>query len=422
MSKTDIHSCSYYCTRPACVLAQRDEMRDRLAQALGQNKQILRAIEQMKQQAEPVQPEQELARAFNDGLLEGTLREREIWLQQRERLAEPVATQQQQAEPVRRESAPGEQPNALRIADELSGMDIRELTEELADDAAAELRWLHGELYYKQQAEPVAEPPQRRLLTDEERQAMWQASDFRGNGGQRDWFIAGIRAAEVAHGITEKQAEPVVDRAVTSRPKERDYASFVGYARALELYCDGLEQAARQAQSALLEMTRPQRTASESDRYKRVKTAIAALDVALAQQAEPVVDPQCPLCGGSRLAAFAKQAEPVVAGLELVGYIIGGTDGEANARGFIACNISEGGEFHVPVYRKAATKQQAEPVAWMYMGIKNDGTTHGPHLIWSPPYMDAMSAEKGAPAIPLYAAPQQDEPVTIFKHSTEKKP
>jgi hypothetical protein len=29
---SDIHSCSYYCTRPACVLAQRDELRDRLAQ------------------------------------------------------------------------------------------------------------------------------------------------------------------------------------------------------------------------------------------------------------------------------------------------------------------------------------------------------------------------------------------------------
>jgi hypothetical protein len=27
---TDIHSCSYYCTRPACVLAQRDELRDKL--------------------------------------------------------------------------------------------------------------------------------------------------------------------------------------------------------------------------------------------------------------------------------------------------------------------------------------------------------------------------------------------------------
>ena len=25
---TDIHSCSYYCERPACVLAQRDVLRD----------------------------------------------------------------------------------------------------------------------------------------------------------------------------------------------------------------------------------------------------------------------------------------------------------------------------------------------------------------------------------------------------------
>ena len=30
---SDIHSCSYYCTRPACVLAQRDELRDKLEQA-----------------------------------------------------------------------------------------------------------------------------------------------------------------------------------------------------------------------------------------------------------------------------------------------------------------------------------------------------------------------------------------------------
>jgi hypothetical protein len=51
---SDVHSCSYYCTRPACVLAQRDELRDRVAQALDQSEQILRAIEQMKQQAEPV--------------------------------------------------------------------------------------------------------------------------------------------------------------------------------------------------------------------------------------------------------------------------------------------------------------------------------------------------------------------------------
>lgn len=26
----DLHSCSYYCTRPACVRAQRDELRDRI--------------------------------------------------------------------------------------------------------------------------------------------------------------------------------------------------------------------------------------------------------------------------------------------------------------------------------------------------------------------------------------------------------
>jgi hypothetical protein len=30
---SDIHSCSYFCTRPACVLQQRDELRDKLVQA-----------------------------------------------------------------------------------------------------------------------------------------------------------------------------------------------------------------------------------------------------------------------------------------------------------------------------------------------------------------------------------------------------
>jgi hypothetical protein len=29
---TDIHSCSYYCDRPACIKAQRDELRDKMAQ------------------------------------------------------------------------------------------------------------------------------------------------------------------------------------------------------------------------------------------------------------------------------------------------------------------------------------------------------------------------------------------------------
>jgi hypothetical protein len=64
---------------------------------------------------------------------------------------------------------------------------------------------------------------------------------------------------------------------------------------------------------------------------------------------------------------------------------------------------------------RAALSQQAEPVepvAWMYTGIKQDGTEHGPHLVWKPEYMDAMSASKGAKATPLYTAlSQQAEPV-----------
>jgi hypothetical protein len=59
---------------------------------------------------------------------------------------------------------------------------------------------------------------------------------------------------------------------------------------------------------------------------------------------------------------------------------------------------------------KAALAQQAEPVepvAWMYTGVKQDGIEHGPHLVWKPEYMDAMSASKGAKATPLYTAPPQ---------------
>ena len=52
-------------------------------------------------------------------------------------------------------------------------------------------------------------------------------------------------------------------------------------------------------------------------------------------------------------------------------------------------------------------RQKAKPVAYTYTGIRQDGSTHGPHLVWKPEYMDAMSASKGAVAIPLYAAPRQ---------------
>jgi hypothetical protein len=49
--------------------------------------------------------------------------------------------------------------------------------------------------------EPAQTPQRREPLTDEQRKELWRSSDFRGNGGQADWFDAGIRAAELAHGI-----------------------------------------------------------------------------------------------------------------------------------------------------------------------------------------------------------------------------
>lgn len=53
-----------------------------------------------------------------------------------------------------------------------------------------------------------------------------------------------------------------------------------------------------------------------------------------------------------------------------------------------------------------------EPFAYAYTGIKHDGSNHGPHLVWKPEYMDAMSASKGAVAVPLYTRPQPAAPAT----------
>lgn len=50
------------------------------------------------------------------------------------------------------------------------------------------------------------------------------------------------------------------------------------------------------------------------------------------------------------------------------------------------------------------TEQEQEPVAWMYVGLNSNNIMHGPHLVWRPEQMDAMSAEKGVNAVPLYAA------------------
>jgi hypothetical protein len=56
---SDIHSCSYFCTRPACVLAQRDELRDRFLQRGRRvDKWLTDDLPQVdKEQAKPVQAE-----------------------------------------------------------------------------------------------------------------------------------------------------------------------------------------------------------------------------------------------------------------------------------------------------------------------------------------------------------------------------
>jgi hypothetical protein len=40
----DVHSCSYHCHRPACIKAQRDELRDKLAALIAERDDLLRAL------------------------------------------------------------------------------------------------------------------------------------------------------------------------------------------------------------------------------------------------------------------------------------------------------------------------------------------------------------------------------------------
>ena len=56
-----------------------------------------------------------------------------------------------------------------------------------------------------------------------------------------------------------------------------------------------------------------------------------------------------------------------------------------------------------------ADAEHQEPYAYAFMGVKHDGTLHGPHLVWKPEYMDAMSASKGAVAVPIYMHPPKRE-------------
>jgi hypothetical protein len=79
-------------------------------------------------------------------------------------------------------------------------------------------------------------------------------------------------------------------------------------------------------------------------------------------------------------------------------------------------------ECYVCASPKHGKQPKQEPAAWMYQGIKHDGTTHGPHLVWKPEHMDAMSAEKGAKAVPLYTAPcDQQATVKDFLQVAQKE-
>jgi hypothetical protein len=63
---------------------------------------------------------------------------------------------------------------------------------------------------------------------------MDRMSDVMERNEQRRHLISAIEAT-----LAQQQAEPI-----SSRPKQRDYTSFVGYARALEAHCDALEKQA----------------------------------------------------------------------------------------------------------------------------------------------------------------------------------
>lgn len=65
-----------------------------------------------------------------------------------------------------------------------------------------------------------------------------------------------------------------------------------------------------------------------------------------------------------------------------------------------------------------AAAEQHKPYAYAYMGVNYDGTLHGPHLVWEPSHMDALSVERGAEAMPMYMLPL--EPVgEVYRYGAD---
>jgi len=80
-----------------------------------------------------------------------------------------------------------------------------------------------------------------------------------------------------------------------------------------------------------------------------------------------------------------------------------------NLYGFVLADYEGPMEQAITALKAALEQPEQEPVAWMYVGLTVTNNMHGPHLVWKPEQMDAMSAEKGVVASPLYTHPPRRE-------------
>ena len=56
MSDYDIHSCGYYCNRPACIEAQRNELRDKLFEIRTSERNIQTSDKETPESSQPTEP------------------------------------------------------------------------------------------------------------------------------------------------------------------------------------------------------------------------------------------------------------------------------------------------------------------------------------------------------------------------------
>ena len=148
-----------------------------------------------------------------------------------------------------------------------------------------------------------------------------------------------------------------------------------------------------------------------------------ALEALLKSHTCPLLPDDCEEAITSLRAALAQQAEPSPFGCVTVRRLSLRHENHADQYQFYPAGqspyLDNVDECHIVYTAPPQQAEPVEPVAWMYTGIKQDGTEHGPHLVWKPEYMDAMSASKGAKATPLYAAPPQRKPLTQEEITTQ---